>query len=157
MKLHFYRMELDEQSLPMMVREGETYSVDGRCKYNNPEKLYELAKSIRLPERAEEYLYMACLDGSSHCIGLCEVSHGTVNSSLIGAREVFQRALLMGAVSIILIHNHPSSDTTPSNADIAVTRNLVEAGKLIGVPVLDHLIVGRDGFTSLREEGYFKK
>lgn len=157
MKLHFYRMELDEQSLPMMVREEAAYCVDGRCKYHNPERVFDLAKSIRLPERAEEYLYMACLDGSSHCIGLCEVSHGTVNSSLIGAREVFQRALLMGAVSIILIHNHPSSDTTPSNADIAVTKNLVEAGEMIGVPVLDHLIVGRYDFTSLREEGYFKK
>lgn len=157
MRLHFYRMELDEQSLPVMVREEATYCIDGRCKYGNPDKMYELAKSIRLPERAEEYLYIACPDGSSHCIGLCEVSHGTVNSSLVKGREVFQRALLMGAVSIVLIHNHPSSDTTPSNADIEATKNLIEAGKLIGVPVLDHLIVGRHGYTSLWRKGYFEK
>ena len=58
MKLHFYRMELDDQSLPVMVREEAAYCVDGRCKYHNPEKVFDLAKSIRLPERAEEYLYM---------------------------------------------------------------------------------------------------
>ena len=155
MKLHFYRMELDDQNLPVMVREEAAYCVDGRCKYHNPEKVFDLAKSIRLPERAEEYLYMACLDGSSHCIGLCEVSHGTVNYSCVGVREVFQRALIMGAVSIILIHNHPSSDTTPSAADLDVTKRLREAGELIGISVLDHLIVGKYGFTSLKEKGFF--
>ena len=82
-----------------------------------------------------------------------ELSHGNVNSSIISVREMFQKALLANAVSIALIHNHPSGDATPSKADIDVTKRAVEAGKLIGVEVLDHIIIGNPGYTSLKERG----
>lgn len=80
-----------------------------------------------------------------------EISHGTVNMSVLTPREVFQKALLANAVGIILLHNHPSGDCTPSNEDIKVTKRLMEAGDIIGVNVLDHLVIGRPGYFSLKE------
>jgi DNA repair protein RadC len=86
-------------------------------------------------------------------VGVFEISHGTVNASLVTPREVFQKALLANAVSIILMHNHPSGDSTPSQQDIEITKRLVEAGKIVGVDVLDHIVVG-DNYVSLKGKGY---
>jgi DNA repair protein RadC len=96
---------------------------------------------------------MVCVNTKNRVIGVFEISHGTVNSSLVNAREVFQKALLANAVSIILMHNHPSGDVTPSKEDVDVTKKLTEAGKILGVQVLDHLIIG-DSWISLKEKGY---
>ena len=96
---------------------------------------------------------MICLNTKNKIIGVFELSHGNVNSSIVGVREMFQKALLANAVSIIVLHNHPSGDPTPSREDINITTRMVEAGKLIGVEVLDHIIVG-DKYCSLKEKGY---
>lgn len=98
-------------------------------------------------------MYMVCLNTKLHMTSVFEISHGNVNSSVVSPREVFQKALLANAVSIILMHNHPSGDTKPSREDIEVTKRLVEAGKIVGVQVLDHLIIG-DDYCSLKEKGY---
>ena len=111
---------------------------------NSPEKVAKLAKGfLRMHEETEEYMYMLCLNTKLLLTGVFEVSHGNVNSSIVGVREVFQKALLGNAVSIILIHNHPSGDCTPSREDITITKRLVEAGKIVGVEVLDHIIIGQ--------------
>lgn len=121
---------------------------------NSPEKIVQLAKGfLRMHEETEEYMYMICLNTKLMMTGLFEVSHGNVNSSVVGTREVFQKALLGNAVSIILMHNHPSGDCTPSVADIEITKRLVEAGKIVGVEVLDHIIIGKH-YCSLREKGH---
>ena len=73
---------------------------------------------------------------------------------MVGIREIFQKALLAKAVSIIVLHNHPSGNSQPSAEDINVTKRMVEAGKIIGVEVLDHLIIGDGEYTSLKEKGY---
>ena len=80
-----------------------------------------------------------------------ELSHGTVKMSVVSPREVFQKALLANAVAIVLLHNHPSGDPTPSKQDINVTKRLMEAGDIIGINVLDHLVIGRPGYFSLKE------
>lgn len=98
-------------------------------------------KHLHIHEGSEEYMYMIC------------ISHGNVNSSIVGAREIFQKALLANAVSIILAHNHPSGDPTPSREDVEVTKRIVEAGKILGVQLLDHLIIG-DQYVSLKEKGH---
>lgn len=108
---------------------------------------------LRIHEESEEYMHMICLNTKNKVIGVFEISHGNVNSSIVGTREVFQKALLANAVSIILLHNHPSGDCTPSREDIEVTKRLVEAGKILGVEVLDHLVMG-DRYCSLKEKGY---
>lgn len=121
---------------------------------NSPETVVRLAKGfLRMHEETEEHMYMLCLNTKLKLTGVFEVSHGNVNSSIVGAREVFQKALLGNAVSIILIHNHPSGDCTPSRQDIEVTKRLVEAGKIVGIDVLDHIIVGQS-YTSLKEKEY---
>ena len=120
----------------------------------SPENVAEIAKGyLRMHEEPEEYMYMICMNTKNKIIGVFEISHGNVNSSIVGTREVFQKALLANAVSIILMHNHPSGDVTPSREDVEVTKRLVEAGKILGVQVLDHIIVG-DTYTSLKEKGY---
>lgn len=109
---------------------------------------------MRIHEEPEEYLYMICMNTKNRIIGVFEVSHGNVNSSIVGVREIFQKALLANAVSIILMHNHPSGDCTPSRQDIDITKRITEAGKIIGVEVLDHIIVGEHQYCSLKEKGY---
>ncbi len=79
---------------------------------------------------------------------------GTMDSLLVDPRIVFRGALIAGAAAIILMHNHPSGEPEPSEADIKVTRDLIRAGQILKVDVLDHVIVGRPGFRSLRELGY---
>jgi DNA repair protein RadC len=83
-----------------------------------------------------------------------EVSRGSLNASIVHPREVFARAIKRSAAAVILVHNHPSGDPTPSQEDINVTRRLVEVGRLVGIDVLDHLIIGDGVFTSLKEKGY---
>ena len=108
---------------------------------------------MRIHEEPEEYMYMICMNTKNKIIGVFEISHGTVNASLVNPREVFQKALLANAVNIIVMHNHPSGDPSPSREDIEVTKRLVEAGKIVGVEVLDHIIVG-DQYCSLKGKGY---
>lgn len=82
------------------------------------------------------------------------ITKGTVNASLVSPREVFHRAVKLMAASVILVHNHPSGDPTPSAEDIEVTRKLVEAGKVMDIAILDHVIIGQGGrYISLKEKG----
>ena len=82
------------------------------------------------------------------------LSVGTVNASLVTPREVFAEALKYNAVSVVLLHNHPSGDAAPSHNDIAVTDRIVQAGKILGVQVIDHIIIGDNTYTSLKEKEY---
>lgn len=120
----------------------------------SPEDAVTIGKTfMHIHEEPEEHMYMICMNTKNKVTGVFEISHGNVNSSIVGTREVFQKALLANAVSIILMHNHPSGDPTPSREDIEVTRRLVEAGKILGVQVLDHIIIG-DRYSSLKEKGH---
>lgn len=121
----------------------------------SPEDVYILAKDfIRLHEESEEYLYMACLNTKNKVTSVFELSHGNVNSSIVGIRKMFQKALLANAVSIIVMHNHPSGDCSPSREDVNITKKMKEAGDLIGIEVLDHIIVGENNYCSLKEKGH---
>lgn len=101
-----------------------------------------------------EYFVVLMLDNKNRVIGLHTVSIGTINSTLVTARETFKAALLANAAVVILGHNHPSGDPAPSPEDIAITRRLVEAGKLLDIEVLDHIIVGDEGRSvSLKDRG----
>ena len=85
-------------------------------------------------------------------LGIREVYKGSLNSSLIRTAEVFRDAVKENCAAIIVAHNHPSGDPTPSAEDIRVTRDLVEAGKLLDIDVLDHLVIGRNRYVSLRQQ-----
>lgn len=101
--------------------------------------------------RKQEHMKLLMLNTKSKLVGEADVSKGTVNASLVSPRELFIEALGKSAVSIILLHNHPSGDPTPSENDIFITKRIQEAGKLIGIELLDHIIIGNNCYMSFAE------
>lgn len=114
------------------------------------EDVYNLVKDELVNSDREMFLSVM-LTSKNHLIGVETVSLGSINASIITPRDVFKSAILANAVSVILCHNHPSGDLTPSKQDIEITKRLVEVGELIGVKVLDHLVVSDKGYRSLRD------
>ncbi len=122
---------------------------DDRPSISSPADVYHLARDIRRLRR--EHFLVFYLDARNR-VGRSEVvSIGTLNASLVHPREVFGPAVRDPAASIVLSHNHPSGDTSPSDDDVAITRRLISAGEILGIAVLDHVIVGARGFMSFRE------
>lgn len=101
----------------------------------------------------QEHFCAAYLDSKGNLISKKTIHIGTINMSVVGAREVFREAVRENAASLIVVHNHPSGDPTPSPEDYSVTRKLVEVGRLLDIPLLDHVIIGHDRYISLQEEG----
>lgn len=107
-----------------------------------------------------ECFHVVFLNTRRRATGYVLVSTGNIDTLLVHPREVFRPAILAGAAAIILLHNHPSGDAAPSEADIKITRDLIRAGQLLKIEVLDHLVMGEKtdghpGYNSLRELGYF--
>lgn len=101
----------------------------------------------------KEYFKIILLNTKNHIISVEDISIGSLNSSIVHPREIFNLPVKKSAASIILVHNHPSGDPSPSREDLEVTRRLVEAGNLLGINVLDHIIVGEGKFLSFKEKG----
>ena len=101
----------------------------------------------------KEHFAVLLLNAKNHILALKTISVGTLTSSIAHPREVFQAAIEQAAAAVILVHNHPSGDPTPSAEDLALTRRMTEAGEVMGIPVIDHIILGYDKFISLKEEG----
>lgn len=109
-----------------------------------------------LRHKRQEHMKLLLLNTKSRLISEKDISVGTVNAAIISPREIFIEALQKSAVYIILLHNHPSGDPTPSIEDVQLTIQIKEAGELIGVELLDHIIIGDNCYTSLKEKGYFR-
>lgn len=103
---------------------------------------------------SQEHFVCLYLNTKNQVIHKQTIFIGSLNASIVHPREVFREALKRSAASIICLHNHPSGDPAPSREDIEVTKRLVECGKMIGIDVLDHLIIGENKFVSLKEKGY---
>ena len=103
-----------------------------------------------------EHFAVMLLDTKNHVLGMPTVSVGSLSASIVHPREVFRVAIQQAAASIILLHNHPSGDPSPSQEDIAVTEQLIKVGKIMDLPVLDHIIIGDNNFISLKEQGMVK-
>lgn len=153
MRITKYKTRLTEDKRVTLEKEvSVNYPVIDAIR--SPENVYELATGyLRMHEESEEYLYLVCMNVKNKITGVFEISHGNVNSSIFGVREILQKALLANAVNIIVMHNHPSGDPKPSIEDIKVTERLRDAGRLIGIELLDHIIVGDGRFCSLKERG----
>lgn len=109
----------------------------------------------KLRHRETECVILVCLDAKGQMICERKLSEGSVNMSLISPREIFLAALESRAVNILLVHNHPSGDPMPSNADIGLTGNVREAGNQMGIPLLDHIIIGDNRYVSFKEAEWF--
>lgn len=112
------------------------------------EVLYEMLQRLRGEKR--EHFFAVLLDSQGGIMRVAEIHIGTLTMSIVGAREVFREAIRDGASSVIVGHNHPSGDPTPSQEDIEVTRRLVELGEMLDIRVEDHVILGEQEFTSLK-------
>ena len=106
-----------------------------------------------LAHREQEYMVVMPLDTRNRMLDVIEIYHGSLNSSMVRVGELFKPALQRNAASILIAHNHPSTDPTPSPEDISVTRAIVEAGKILDISVLDHLVIGLSRWVSLKEKG----
>ena len=104
----------------------------------------------------QEYFKILLLNTKNHVLKQIDITKGTLNASIVHPRDVFSEPIRNKCASIILIHNHPSGDPSPSREDIAVTNRLVEAGKILGIEVLDHIIIGDGVYCSLKERGMIK-
>jgi DNA repair protein RadC len=127
---------------------------------DNPENVVHLLRAKNLVKDVET-LQVLLLNTRRRLIRVVDVTEGTIDTLLVHAREVFRTAISANASAIVLAHNHPSGDPTPSEADIKVTRDLIRAGQLLKIEVLDHVILGRataeraKDYSSLKELGYF--
>lgn len=108
----------------------------------------------RLRHFERERVLLLLLDGRNHLIAEHILSEGTVNASLISSREIFLTALRHSAVYIMLLHNHPGGDPAPGRQDVLATRQVQDAGKLMGIPLMDHIIIGDRQYYSFKENGY---
>jgi len=118
---------------------------------NSPEDAYSILKPLGFLDR--EHFVILCLNARNRLIAKDKISVGSLNANIVDPKQIFKIALLRNAASIILAHNHPSGDPSPSDGDIELTKKIVEAGKLFDIEVQDHIIIGKDGFVSLREIG----
>lgn len=116
----------------------------------SPEEIYRHYSSL-FRHQVRERFVVFWLSSANKVLGFEVVSEGTLNSSLVHPREVFRGAIVATAAAIIIAHNHPSGNLEPSNEDIAITRQIADAGKIIGIPVHDHIIFTDDTYTSFAE------
>ncbi|MFH0979812.1 MAG: DNA repair protein RadC [Candidatus Roizmanbacteria bacterium] len=117
----------------------------------SPNNIYQQIRS-KIINYHKEHLLVISLDNRNKIIGFDTVSIGTLNSNLIHPRETFEAAIKRHAAQIILCHNHPSGELIPSKDDLIVTKNLISAGKLLDIEVIDHLIITKEGFYSFTKE-----
>lgn len=120
--------------------------------FQNPRSVAE-AYMERMRHFEQEHCMVIYLDGKDMRIADEELSVGTLNASLVSVREIFRRACRHNAASVILLHNHPSGNATPSKEDILMTQKLSQAAQLMEIPLLDHIIIGDNTYTSLKEKG----
>jgi DNA repair protein RadC len=122
-------------------------------KLHSPERVYE-SFGARLRRARQELFFVLLLDSRQRLIREVEVSRGSLNQSLVHPREVFAPALRESAAAILLIHNHPSGDPDPSREDHEVTHRLLQAGEILGIRLVDHVVIGGEGYRSFARNGW---
>lgn len=116
------------------------------------EDVYKLVKS-RLKNYTKEHFFVLSFDSRNKFLGIDEISVGTLNANLVHPRETFEAAIHRHGAQVIIVHNHPSGDPNPSEDDLTITKQLIESGRILEIEIIDHIIVSRDGFVSLKAEG----
>ncbi len=169
---------IDADKLRQLITSGQTENLDATLRSREaPQEVYDLlrlmADLLRPSERTQikspsdmaallmvemshldqEELRVVCLDTKNRVQKIATVYVGSLNASIVRVGEVFKEAIRLNSAAIIVAHQHPSGDPTPSPEDVLVTRQIVEAGHLLDIPCLDHLVVGKGRFVSMRERG----
>jgi DNA repair protein RadC len=121
-------------------------------RYTSPDQVFE-HYHLSYRDRRKEYFLALLLDGKNRVIREVKISEGSLNQSIVHPREVFSPAVRESAAAVILVHNHPTGDPTPSREDIEITKRLKDAGDIMGVKVLDHIIIGDGAYLSFSAQG----
>lgn len=135
----------------LTVKEEITNYLKTGTRFTAPQQVFDTFRFL-MKETKEMFLTLH-LDGKNRIIAMDLVSIGSLNQSIVHPREVFKTACLSNAAALILIHQHPTGDPSPSSEDIAITRRLKEAGEIMGIKILDHIIIGQDEYLSFVERG----
>lgn len=138
-------VELGRRTLARQARHGAPT-------ISTPEDVVRLMEPLYAGQ-SREIFYAAALTTKNRLIRLIEVSVGSLNASIVHPRELYREAVAVSAASIVVVHNHPSGDPTPSGADLQLTRRLSRAGEVVGIELIDHVVVGHASHASLREMG----
>lgn len=155
MRVTKYDTRLDADKLPMLVKES-AFNYNGKVAMTTPNDIYRFLNDYEdLEGRDKECLWLLCFNTKQKFIGYFLVSTGSINVSLVPVREVFIKALAVGSVNIALVHNHPSGDATPSKEDVNVTKRVKEAGALLGINLVDHIVLGDKTYCSMQEQNLF--
>lgn len=137
-----------------LVKEFAHKYADIPTRLDNPGKIISYADSIlNFDGMTKENFVLVPVDTKLKSLGVFVLTTGTINASLVSTRDVFQAALLCNAASIFVLHNHPSGDPSPSRQDKGITKKLIDAGKLMEIPLVDHVIVGEGKYYSFKIDG----
>nr|WP_296955093.1 JAB domain-containing protein [uncultured Mediterraneibacter sp.] len=149
MRVTTYNTRLTENRQITLIKEDCSNYPGIANKFNQSDLVAQFATEyLEMDKLTEEYMYMMCLNSKLALTSVFRISHGNVNTTITSPREIFQKALLANAVYIILMHNHPSGDPTPSDSDLRTTKNLADIGELLDVILLDHIIIASNGYYS---------
>ena len=152
MRVNTFKVKLTEDKKVRLEKERSVNCPEIDKRIVSPQSVDKLAREfMHIHEESEEYAYMLCLNTKNVLTGVFEIAHGNVNSAIIGVRETFQKALLANAVSIILIHNHPSGDPFPSKEDLDLTNKIRNISKVVNIELLDHVIIGKNDYFSFKQ------
>ena len=162
MRLAIFTTRMNEDNLNVLVKERAFNYKTANSHLDSAEKVAKMMFDVfQIHLRAEEFVYLLSLDAKCKVLGIFEVGHGTVNACLLHTREIMIRNVLCGASAFIVIHNHPSGELSISKEDVSTTKKLYEAGELIGIHLLDHIIIGREyekeTYYSMAEHGLLKE
>ena len=153
MRINQYKTMLDEDRKNVLVKEASSnYPAIQSLKC--PQNIISMMEVVfNVSDLAEEHARLLAMNNACHLIGVFELSHGSVTMTIMGSREIFVRCCLCGASGFVLVHNHPCGTMTPSKEDQEVTEKIRNAGDLMGIKLLDHIIVGNYAYYSFKEEG----
>ena len=135
----------------LTVNDTITDYLKPHTRYTSSSQVFDTFSFLR--DETKEYFIALHLDGKNRVVCIDMVSTGSLNQSIVHPRELFKTTLLSSAAAVILIHNHPTGDPTPSTEDLTITRRLMEAGDMIGIKILDHIVIG-DTYYSFAERGH---
>lgn len=155
MRITIYKTELNDDLCTELIKERACNYSNSTGNLSNPDSIVNLMNDVFHTDKlSEEYLYMIALNTKCHPIGFFEISHGASNYCICNPREIFNRLLLCGATAFVLLHNHPSGDSTPSKDDLKAFEKVKQCSNLMGISFLDNIIIGKD-FYSFREKSLF--
>lgn len=143
MRITTFTTRFDKDKLPCLVKEKSVnYSTDFTALDNTKKIVQIMTDLFAIHTMAEEYVYVISMSAKCRVLAVFELSHGTIDTSAVGMRELYIKLLLSGAVNFVVVHNHPSGIAIPSEEDMLCTRRIKESAKLLGLHFVDHIIIG---------------